>query len=386
MAQGVTHNHMQKYKEKDLLRTAKRINNNKRPYLLVNPLQAKHVPVSPSKALLMMKSLGELVAEKHGEARLVIGFAETATAIGAAVAKAISDDCFYIHTTRENVKVADGYAFFTEEHSHATEQKLVVNKLERLFGQTETVVLVDDEFSTGKTLINMVRRLKADFPVLNEKNIVAASIINRLSTDNLDRWQEEGIESVCILKLPEKDYSPLVESISVSEAENHIGENLIGDISESVIVRSLPDPRLGVLISDYYKGCHESLSCIKAICELKDKEVLVLGTEECMLPALLLGKEIEDSQEVKSVRCHATTRSPIGICKEQGYPIRNGYHLHSFYDLERDTFIYNLQRYDVVIIVSDTRTPNTVAMKELSEILLDYGCEEILILVGDDNV
>ena len=74
------------------------------------------------------------------------------------------------------------------------------------------------------------------------------------------------------------------------------------------------------------------------------------------------------------------------ICKEQGYPIRNGYHLHSFYDLERDTFIYNLQRYDVVIIVSDTRTPNTVAMKELSEILLEYGCEEILILVGDDNV
>lgn len=386
MAQGVTHNYMQNYKEKDLLRTAKRINNNKRPYLLVNPLQAKHVPVSPTKALLMMKSLGELVAEKHSESRLVIGFAETATAIGAAVAKAISDDCFYIHTTRENVKAADGYEFFTEEHSHATEHKLVVNKLEHLFGQTETVVLVDDEFSTGKTLLNMVRRLKADFPVLSKKTIVAASIINRLSTDNLDRWKEEGIESVCILKLPEKDYSLSVESISVSEADNHLRENRFEDHSEFVIARSLPDPRLGVLISDYYKGCHDGFSCIKDICDLKDKEVLILGTEECMLPALLLGKEIEDSQEVKSVRCHATTRSPIGICKVQEYPIRNGYHLHSFYDKERDTFIYNLQRYDVVVIVSDTRIPNTEAMKELSGILMDYGCEGIIILVGEDNV
>ena len=265
---------MQKYKESDLLRTAKRINNNKRPYLLVNPLQAKHVPVSPTKALLMMESLGELVAEKHGESRLVIGFAETATAIGAVVARTVSDDCYYIHTTREIVNGADGYVFFTEEHSHATDQKLVRNKLDHLFSKTETIILVDDEFSTGKTLINMVRKLKKDFPALNAKKIVAASIINRLSEDNMNRWNDEGIDSVCLLKLADQDFAASVESISASAAENRRENTMHEDNDISVVVHSFPDPRLGVAISDYYKDCSSILDQIRNIDDLRDKEVL----------------------------------------------------------------------------------------------------------------
>ncbi len=77
---------MHPYTAADTLRIAKRYNNPKRSYLLVNPLQAKHIPVSPAAALEMMGALGDQVAAKYPEARLVIGFAETATAIGAAVA------------------------------------------------------------------------------------------------------------------------------------------------------------------------------------------------------------------------------------------------------------------------------------------------------------
>ena len=89
-----------KLSENDLIRIAKRLNNNRRTYLLVNPLQAKHIPVSPSKALQMMTRLGELVSSKYNDSRLVVGFAETATAIGAVVAKELSDDCMFLHTTR----------------------------------------------------------------------------------------------------------------------------------------------------------------------------------------------------------------------------------------------------------------------------------------------
>ena len=39
-----------KYVESDLVRIAKRENNTKRNYLVVNPLQGKHIPVQPSKA------------------------------------------------------------------------------------------------------------------------------------------------------------------------------------------------------------------------------------------------------------------------------------------------------------------------------------------------
>ena len=70
----------------DTLRLAKRFNNPKRSWLLVNPLQAKHIPVSPGAALAMMRELGERLSRRYPECGLVIGFAETATAIGAAVA------------------------------------------------------------------------------------------------------------------------------------------------------------------------------------------------------------------------------------------------------------------------------------------------------------
>ena len=55
------------YQQKDLVRIAKRENNTKRSYLVVDPLQGKHVPVEPSKALNLFKSL----AEKRSEERRV---------------------------------------------------------------------------------------------------------------------------------------------------------------------------------------------------------------------------------------------------------------------------------------------------------------------------
>ena len=161
-----------KLSENDLIRIAKRLNNNRRTYLLVNPLQAKHIPVSPSKALQMMTRLGELVSSKYNDSRLVVGFAETATAIGAVVAKELSDDCMFLHTTREIVENANGYIQFFEEHSHAIEQKIVADNLDYYFSQTNTIVFVDDEFTTGKTLINMINCLKEHYPSIAGKELL----------------------------------------------------------------------------------------------------------------------------------------------------------------------------------------------------------------------
>ena len=47
------------------IKIAKRYNNKKRKYLLVNELQAKHMPVSPSLAINMMKELGNKLREKY---------------------------------------------------------------------------------------------------------------------------------------------------------------------------------------------------------------------------------------------------------------------------------------------------------------------------------
>ena len=105
-----------------------------------------------------------------------------------------------------------------------------------------------------------------------------------------------------------------------------------------------------------------------------------------MLPALLIGKVIEDQKEVHSIMCHATTRSPIGISNIPGYPIQSGYCIHSLYDLTRNTFVYNLHSYDTVLIVSDTKAPFHQGLYELSVALKQQGCGEILCLAGDSDV
>ena len=72
------------YVEQDLVRIARRENNTKRSYLVVNPLQGKHIPVSPKRALKLFADLADTIRNAYaGERLLLIGFAETATAIGA---------------------------------------------------------------------------------------------------------------------------------------------------------------------------------------------------------------------------------------------------------------------------------------------------------------
>ena len=69
---------------------------------MVNPLQGKHIPVSPGQALKMMDALAAKVRLAYPEERLLlVGFAETATAIGARLA--VTLDSGYIQTTREQI-------------------------------------------------------------------------------------------------------------------------------------------------------------------------------------------------------------------------------------------------------------------------------------------
>ena len=55
-----------KLDRKQLVRTAVRENNTKRPYLLVNPSQGKHVPVAPHTALQLFSALAEQGAGAGG--------------------------------------------------------------------------------------------------------------------------------------------------------------------------------------------------------------------------------------------------------------------------------------------------------------------------------
>ena len=90
------------YREEDLVAIGKRVNNQKRSYLVIDPLQGKHIPVEPGKALGLFDALAAVIADRYQDERLLlIGFAETATAIGAETA--IRMGAKYIQTTREQI-------------------------------------------------------------------------------------------------------------------------------------------------------------------------------------------------------------------------------------------------------------------------------------------
>ena len=324
---------MHPYTAADTLRIAKRYNNPKRSYLLVNPLQAKHIPVSPAAALEMMGALGNQVAAKYPEARLVIGFAETATAIGAAVAARLGPDCLYVHTTREAL---DGdWILFREEHSHAAEHRLCADQLADWIDRSPAIVFVDDEFSTGRTLINMVQQLRERYPRLGE---------------------------------PVKEAAPPAQGP-------------LPDLRTLYTAEPLPDPRRGVAVGCYTDCCRaaaeELLSRLRE--ELPDQgALLVLGTEECMYPALTVGSLAEQTGLCATVRCHATTRSPIGICPDSAYPIRNGVLLPSFYGGDRKTYLYDLAAYDAALVVTDAPAAvDGTACTRLAAALGQLGCPRL---------
>ena len=61
-----------RYLEEELVAIAKRENNVKRNYLVVNRLQGKHIPVKPEKALEMFDSLAEIVLQKMRKKKILV--------------------------------------------------------------------------------------------------------------------------------------------------------------------------------------------------------------------------------------------------------------------------------------------------------------------------
>ena len=378
---------MEEYELEDILKVAKRYNNNKRSYILVNPLQGKHMPISPKIALKMMDYLGKKVARLcKGETKLVIGFAETATAIGAMVAKNLADNCIYIHTTREKISKESKSIVFQEEHSHAVEQKLVSNNLEKWIENTNTIVFVDDELSTGKTVYNMICQMKKVFPKIRQKRLIVASIINRLKDEDEKKLLDIGIFCISLIKISQINYEKILSKIKTKEADSAYLNDVFRDYTHFFSNIKL-NPRYGIFINDYIKAWQQEFKDNIDKYNVWDKNcrILILGTEECMLPGLIIGEELEKNG-FKKIFFQATTRSPIAISVDNNYPIVSGWQIKSFYGDERKNYIYNLKTYDIVLIVSDSNISEQKAMNVLGAILVNNDCKKIFYLGGNINV
>lgn len=369
------------YTEQDLLKIAKRDNNKKRPYLLVNPLQGKHFPVTPSKALAQFRCLADKLYQNHaGERLLIIGFAETATAIGAAVACHSPKNLFYLHTTRETIPGVD-YICFSEAHSHATEQKLVKKHLEAQLPLVDRIVFVEDEVTTGNTISNIIRSLRKEYGMHLKFGI--ASLLNALPESTLRQFMQEDIACTYLVKIDPTDYTPLLEHYSYEDCLRKMPSPSRNAPLAAHTAPGCINTRLGTFSRAYQESC---LQMTRALLRnmhsstLTGQRILVLGTEEFIYPPLLLAHSLEQEYPCAEVTFHATTRSPILPSSEPDYPFFVRYQLRSLYDEARITYVYNLMQYDQVFVFHDAPHASKAGLNDLYSALYDSGCQNIQVL------
>lgn len=366
------------YTEKDLVTIAKRENNIKRKYLVVNKLQGKHIPVSPNQAFEMFEELADIVGKEYGnETLLLIGFAETATAIGTSLA--VKLDSWYMQTTREDIKDVE-YLYFSEAHSHATEQKLIKTDLDKIIRDIDRIIFVEDEVTTGNTILNIINIIEKVYAKKIHFSVV--SLLNGMNKEAEKIYDDRQINLHYLLKVSHDTYT------ETAEGYRGDGKYYPADVRDYLEVQN-KNLTCSILTASGYENvrrlnrgkdiltaCENLYDEIRAGIEPeREMHILVLGTEEFMYPALFLAGKLE--RQGNHVRCHSTTRSPIAVSTEKEYPLHERYELVSMYDRERVTYLYDIGQYDEVIIITDSENPEREGVSSLINSLCLCGNENI---------
>jgi hypothetical protein len=351
--------------------------NPRRAQLLVSRVLGKHIPTDPRLVRAAGLLLGGLVADAlagrppralpvallHAAVRgapgaaaallsgitvsptdaVVLGFAETATALGHSVAEALGG-ADYLHSTRRPVPGFPTAGAFTEEHSHHTEHLLLPSDLGMVAGP-RPLVLVDDELSTGRTVVNTIAALHRVAP--REQYVVAALV---------------DLREHPLIGLPE---GVRVDVVSLTRA----ALSLPDDLPERAIalraeLRNMRDgptdaaatrPAVRVALTDlgwpadlpaggrhgFDTARHCTLAAVlpeiaaglaRAADVRADERTLVLGTEELMALPLHLAAALAARQDTDrattttgaGVWFSTTTRSPAFVVDEPDYALSSG--------------------------------------------------------------
>lgn len=325
------------WKWQDLLGFAERINP-KRAFLFVSKVLGRHIPVSPHIMRHAFTDLAKLVPDDLPEPVLVIGMAETAVGLGAGVHQVLQQrypEAIYVTTTRHPVHGAPLLARFLEEHSHAQDQLLYGSpdaELQQQILNSKSIVLVDDEASTGKTFVNLIHALQQ--AGLNQ--------ISHVVTATLADWSS-GIH---IADLNCQSVALMTGKWQWRDAEHPIQINMpkVDTVAVGAFA-TLAEPTWGRLpIQD--SGAHIRLAV------QPDERILVLGSGEYVWSSFLLAEYLQ--QQGADVKFSAITRSPIAV----GHAIQSALAFSDNYGLGIQNFVYNVNplEYDRILITVETAT------------------------------
>ncbi len=369
--------------------------NPRRAHLVVSTVLAKHVPVRPSVALERAGQLAALVARSLTDVPVVMGFCETATGLGDAVAGAL-DGAGYVHTTRRPDPSRPTAAGFSEEHSHATEHHLQPGDL---LDDHRTVVLVDDELTTGTTALNTVAALNtaaALQAVRPRARWVLATLLDLRDDDARTAFARRcaqldvDVEVVALLD------GTLHQPPDVLARAVPLQRDLVARPAPSpgpARARVVPHPRdwpSGVPTGGRYglgpaarEARDRAVRRGAAGLELPPGRVLVVGVEELMAAPVLLARTLEGRG--LDVHVQSTTRSPVLPLDEPGYAVRRRLVFPSPDNAGRSSFLCNIavpddaEPWSAIVVVTeddaDACTPLLQALRPWADEVHLVGLE-----------
>ncbi|WP_031523554.1 phosphoribosyltransferase [Streptomyces sp. NRRL F-5123] len=381
--------------------------NPKRAHLLVSNVLGKHVPQRPGTVYGHARDLGlrvrALLGGQDAARAVVVGYAETATGLGHAVADGVGP-VPYLHSTRREVPGLASGGAFQEEHSHATGHLLLPEDPALLAG-TGPLVLVDDEFSTGQTVLNTIRDLHARHP--RGHYVVVALTDMRAPADHarLAAFAAELGARVDVLSLA-------AGTVTLPDGVLSDAQTLVAELTPSAPDPAAPDPAAAEPAAEVRRvglhwpagvpdgGRHGFLPAHRAALEAAlpgmgrrlaqalpagARRVLVLGTEELMYAPLRLAQALEayapggapagpragaeglpagenrpDGSPGVEAYFSTTTRSPVLAVDDPGYAIRSRLvfpaHDDPTDDGSRERYAYNVAGagFDAVVCVTDS--------------------------------
>ena len=313
--------------------------NPKRAFLFVSRVLGRHIPARPS---LMAESFNALAAKIPADLPgpvLVIGMAETAVGLGAGVHRALSQtrqDSVYLCSSRHPTGT-ELFARFEEEHSHASSHLLHLPQdtvTRELMLNARSLVLVDDEASTGNTFINLTKALAE----------AGLNSIERIVTATLTDWSQGAVRHAM---------GEHVTSISLLDGCYTFTEDPAAELPDMPEVGSVAQGDWPLDSSrDWGRmGVREHVDTLAPGLQIQPGErVLVIGTSEFVWPPFLLAERLERAGA--DVHFSSTSRSPIAL----GHAIDHALSFSDNYGLGIPNFLYNVApgQFDRVLICSET--------------------------------
>ena len=386
----------------DYFLMAVRKNNKKRNFLFVSQLLGKHIPIKPDVLFEACKKLVTSYARdkalnKHQnenyickEDTLVIGFAETATAMGHAVFDCFAEKCHYVHTTRNSVNDYEFAFEFEEEHCHAPEQLFFLQK-EKWIKEAKEVIIVDDEVTTGKTINNIINQIDKNYP---GKSYSIITFLDWRNNENLELYQQfirERNLDINFYSLVQGNIKNIdvsdnqMEDKEVCLAENYDASKNgwlfhYGNLEPSIQISA----ENGMSISQKEKLLYKAELIAKQIKpKLSGQKRAILGTGEFMYFPLQCARIFPDTNYF-----NATTRSPVIANNHPNYGIKKSMNFICPTDPSRNEYLYNsnIMECDEVVLFFENKVPEHQLNSLLSELDKANYKHKHVVFVKNENL